>query len=315
MRQRSNMVNGKRSHTIAQELVHKSDPAEVLVTAVYPDEHGWTVHARLPPRHRFYRDETGRRSGYHDPLHALEAFRQGCIAAGHLIYQVPLGFHYTVRHYEMAVLDWGALESSSEAADLEFRSTVRRDFRPSAHAAVDGLEVTSTAIRNGVSAMEISVSFGWMSESRWQPMRAGSWLAAGIQPVAVDPATVGRRKAQNVVVGEPLHLREDGAVCAGVIVDTDSPTFFDHPLDHLPGGLILEAFRQLALAALGPRSSTVLGPSRLRCEFRSFAELQPACVVVVAPDPGALAFRGQICQDGRQRARAELAFTTVMPPV
>lgn len=308
------MPSNKDSRTVCPSLVHKQAASEVLITVLDVDLDGWTAHARLEPRHRFYHDVTGRQSSYNDPLYALEAFRQGCIAAGHLIYRVPLGFHYLVRSYEFAVLDWGALETCREPADLEFRTHVRREFRPDPRAPVNGLEVTATASRNGVSAMSLSVSFGWVAESRWQPMRARSRWEAGIQPFTVDPVTVGRRLAENVVVGAPLQRRDDGSVCAPVVVDTRNPTFFDHPLDHLPGSLILEACRQLALAALGPRSSTVLGPSRLRCEFRSFAELQPSCVASLAPVPGALAFRGKVSQSGQDRALVELDFATVESP-
>ena len=52
----------------------------------------------------------------------------------------------------------------------------------------------------------------------------------------------------------------------------------------------------------------------MRCEFRSFAELQPSCVASLAPVPGALAFRGKVSQSGQDRALVELGFATVESP-
>lgn len=294
---------------IPAELVHKHAAGEVLLTAVTADAGIWLAGARLPDRHRFHGDATGRQSGYHDPLLILEAFRQGCIAVGHLGYAVPPDFHYAVRHYEFAVLAPAALESSSANQDFDIRMTIRREFRPAPDAAVNGLIIAASARRDGIVAMELSAGFSWMPEARWQQLRAGSTWEPGPQSPPAAPAVVGRRRAANVVIGSPAR-RRDGSVCAPVLVDLGNRTFFDHPLDHLPGGLLIEACRQLALAELGTQAATVLGPSRLRCEFHSFAELRPGCVVVLEPERQPLAFRGEVHQSGRVRAGVALGFET-----
>jgi len=308
------MVNDNHSHAVAPELVHKRAVAEVRITAVAADADGWILRARLPRRHSFHNDAMGRQSGYHDPLFVLEAFRQGCIAASHLFYSVPLDFHYTVRYYQFSVLDLTALESATEPAEFEFRTAIRREFRPGGQAPVNGLAVAATAKRNGINAMELSGAFGWMPEDRWQLMRTGSSWEPAPQPSTADPLTVGRRQSAHVVIGEPVQRHNDGSACAPIVMDIHNPTFFDHPLDHLPGGLILEACRQLALAVLGPRASMIVGPSRLRCDFHSFAELNPACIVALAPAQDALAFRGEVNQSGQGRATVELAFAAVESP-
>lgn len=310
----NNSFRSGQSCAVSPSLVHKRDASAVLVTAVDTGEDGWTIRARLPAHHTFHNDATGRQAGYHDPLHILEAFRQGCIAIGHLTYAVPPEAHFLVRRYELSVLDWRALHYRPEPAALDLRTEVCREFRARGDGPVHGVELAATAMRNGAAAVEMSVSFGWLSDESWQRMRSGSRWEAGPQPVAADPATVGRERPENVVIGPPLHRVGDGSVCAPVVVDTGNPTFFDHPLDHLPAALILEASRQLARAALGPRSSAVLGPSWLRCEFRSFAELSPACAVTLAPASGTSAFRATVSQSGQQRAVVELGFAAPEPP-
>ena len=292
---------------IPRHLVHKHAADAVFVTALTAEDDGWRIGARLPHQHDFHGDATGRQAGYHDPLLVLEAFRQACIAIGHRGYAVPSDFHYTVRHYALSVLDPAALETSSGTADFDMHAVIRREFRPAADAAVNGLTVEATASRDGLAAMELTAGFNWLPDARWQQLRAGAGWEAGPQPAPADPAAVGRRRPANVVIGAPAH-RPDGSACAPVVVDLGNQTFFDHPLDHLSGGLIIEACRQLAVAALGPRAAEVLGPSRLRCDFHSFAELQPGCVVAVQPQPQPLAFHGEVTQAGQLRAGVALEF-------
>lgn len=314
MRLWSDMVEDNRYRSVSPDLVHKRSPAEVLVAAVTEDAAGWILRARLPRRHSFHNDAMGLQFGHHDPLFVLEAFRQGCIAASHLFYGVPLDFHYTVRDYGLAIVDLAGLESDTEPSEFEFRTAIRREFRPAGHAGVSGLEVVATVERNGKIAMELSGAFGWMSASRWQLMRAGSSWEAAPQPATTSPLTVGRTQSEHVVIGEPVQRYGDGSASAPIVVDIANPTFFDHPLDHLPGALILEACRQLALAALGPRASSVVGPSRLRCDFHSFAELNSACIVELTPAHGDLTFGAEVNQSGQRRATMELAFVAERSP-
>lgn len=295
---------------IPPELVHKRAASEVLVKGVVARADGWILRTVLPLDHNFHSDAVGRQSAYHDPLFVLEALRQGCIAGAHLFYAVPLDFHYTVRFYEFAVVDWTALESVGESAEFEFHTVIRREYRPAAEAQVTGVDITAIARRNGITAMELAGGFGWMATDQWQSMRTGSTWRPGRQPDAADPLSAGRTRSENVVIGSPVQGPGERSVCAPIVVDTGNPTFFDHPLDHLPGGLIMEAYRQLALAIQGPRSLTVVGPSRLRCDFHSFAELDPGCIAELAATDEPLGFRGVVNQSGSTRASVELAFAS-----
>ncbi|HTY34555.1 AfsA-related hotdog domain-containing protein [Mycobacterium sp.] len=304
------MDAGNKFRPVAPELVHKRVVAEAFVTSVGADANGWTAHARLPGRHSFHADSVGRQSGYYDPLLVLEALRQGCIAASHLLYDVPLDFHHTVRYYEFSVLDLGVLESGPEHLDVEFNIVVRKEIRRGEEAHINGLDITAIAAWGGTKAMELSGAFGWMPEEAWQRMRAGSRWEPVAQPSATDPLTVGRTRSANVVIGKPVHLSGDGSARAPIVVDIHNPTFFDHPLDHLPGGLILEACRQLSLAELGARAAMTVGPTRLRCDFHSFAEMDAVNDVALTPADDALVFRGEVNQSGQTRATVELAFVT-----
>jgi len=296
------------SQTVRRELVHKRAVAEVLVTSVSNEAGSWVVHAQLPRLHSFHTDAVGRQCAYHDPLLVMEAFRQGCIAASHRFYDVPLDARHTVRYYELAVHDPAALARGSQALDLEFNITVRREFRRGDRP-VEGLEVAAVASHNGTKAMELSGAFGWMSVSAWQQFRTGSTWDPGPQPSPADPRIVGRTRPENVVIGEPDRARDGRSARAPLVVDISHPTIFDHPLDHLPGGLIIEACRQLSLAIVSPRTANIVGPSWLRCDFHSFTEMDAVSTAVItqdADDP--LTFRGEVNQSGHTRATVELTF-------
>jgi hypothetical protein len=64
-------------------------------------------------------------------------------------------------------------------------------------------------------------------------------------------------------------------------VDETHPSFYDHPLDHLPGPLLAEAMRQGALvtAARAVPTCDRFAMVRAYAEFVDFAEPQGPCEV------------------------------------
>jgi hypothetical protein len=301
------MNSSNHSRTIARELVHKRAISEVLVTAVNEQTGTWLCHAQLPRRHSFHTDLTGAQGDYHDPLLVMEAFRQACIAASHLFYDVAPDARHTVRYYELTVVDPAALRRGPRTLDLEFTITVRSEFRRGEDGPVQGLDVAAVATHEGTKLMELSGAFGWMSAAKWTTLRAGAGWDPGPQPAPAQPAVVGRACRENVVIGAPVP--HAAGACAPVLVDIGHPTIFDHALDHLPGGLIIEAGRQLAMTLLGGRAAVVTGPARMRCDFRSFTELDAPSIVTMAPsEDDALTFRGAVTQSGQTRATLDLSF-------
>jgi hypothetical protein len=59
-------------------------------------------------------------------------------------------------------------------------------------------------------------------------------------------------------------------------VDTRHPVLFDHPVDHVPGMLLMEAARQATAATL-ERSSFV--PLGMASEFKRYVELDEPCLI------------------------------------
>jgi len=303
-------MNGENhSQTIRRELVHKRAVSEVLVTSVASQAGTWIVHAQLPRLHSFHSDVVGRQRSYYDPLLVLEAFRQGCIASSHLFYDAPADARHTVRYYELSVVDFDHLQCGTEMLDLELNISVQKEFRRDGQGAVHGLEVRAVAAHEGAKTIELAAAFNWMPLEKWDRMRAGSSWDPGPQPSPADGRTAGRTRPENVVIGEPVHASDGGSASAPLLVDIAHPTLFDHPLDHLPGGLMMEAARQLSLAIADSRAPDMVGPSWLKIDFQSFAELDALNTVLMTQDAeDRLTFRGDITQSGNTRATVELAF-------
>lgn len=96
------------------------------------------------------------------------------------------------------------------------------------------------------------------------------------------PAAVGRSRAADVLLTRPA------AGPAGrwlLRVDQQHPVFFDHPSDHVPGMVLLEALRQAGHATLAPVAA---GPDRpialtgCQIAFRAFCELTSPVVIEAA---------------------------------
>ncbi|MBB3605108.1 pyruvoyl-dependent arginine decarboxylase (PvlArgDC) [Mycolicibacterium sp. BK556] len=304
-------MNGESfSQTVRRELVHKRAVSEVLVTSVADQDGTWIVHAQLPRQHSFHTDGVGRQCSYYDPLLVLEAFRQGCIASSHLFYDAPPDARHTVRLYELSVVDFDHLQCGPEMLDLELTIVVQKEFRRGEdQGAVHGLEVRAVAAHEGTKTIELAAAFNWMPLEKWDRMRAGASWDPGPQPAPAEAASVGRTRTENVVIGAPVHTVEERSATAPLVVDIGHATLFDHPLDHLPGGLIIEAARQLSLAIADTRAESLVGPSWLKIEFQSFVEMDAVSSVAMTQDAAEpLTFRGDITQSGNTRATIELAF-------
>lgn len=65
----------------------------------------------------------------------------------------------------------------------------------------------------------------------------------------VDKKLVHKTMEENVLISKPIALDPGkGVYRAKIIADLSHPFFFDHPLGHLPGILLLEAVRQFGTA-------------------------------------------------------------------
>jgi hypothetical protein len=95
-----------------------------------------------------------------------------------------------------------------------------------------------------------------------------------------QPLSIGHtRSNRNVVIAAPRRDR-DGVARAELVVDEAHPYFFDHPLDHVSGILMLEGLLQLVEASAASQTELV---RHMRVSFPSFCEKHPPAILEVLP--------------------------------
>lgn len=108
--------------------------------------------------------------------------------------------------------------------------------------------------------------------------RLQAWEAEGEPPV-IDKAIVHKHQQGNVFVSraEPIDGDRPDEIIGQLFLPADHPFFFEHPLDHYPGLMLIEAGRQfgttVAHTLYGVPHDTVFILNGLRVDFSSFAEL------------------------------------------
>ncbi|WP_327177408.1 hypothetical protein OG599_20380 [Streptomyces sp. NBC_01335] len=250
--------------------VHKADPREQLLVGWRPTgADRFAIDARWPAGHRFYAGPRGTR----DPLLLIECVRQAIPMLCHAAYGVPQGFRQAWSDlrfvFEPAVLASRGVPADAEL-DVVCTDIVRRGTR------IAGMTMSVQASLKGVPAARVQTRFSNQSPAIYERLRGAYTVeeahARALAPGRpVPPPLVGRERAADVVLSpspapDRWYLRSD----------LNHPVLFDHPVDHVPGMLLLEAARQAALAA-SPQRSAVLG---MRTVFKRYAEFDTPCVVV-----------------------------------
>ncbi len=108
--------------------------------------------------------------------------------------------------------------------------------------------------------------------------RLRAWEAEGEPPV-VDKGIVHKHQQENVFVSRAELIDDDNPddIIGQLVLPADHPFFFEHPLDHYPGLMLIEAGRQfgtwVAHLFYGVPNDTAFILNGLKVDFTSFAEL------------------------------------------
>ncbi len=278
--------------TVDRSLVHRDSLGEVFVTDLrkYGDDAHYAAAAQLPRSHAYYGDHLLRPST-HDPVLLLEAARQAALAAAHELFGIPADHKFILTYLRIHLIRPQLLTVGASPLNLAMAVTVvDRRVR---EGRVTGLDQSFEFSVGGTPIGWAGVGLRFRDPAGYRQLRlrnrdgaepptSAGWSAEpGIPAV---PYLVGRTDPGNVVLLDP-ELRE-GTGHAVLRVPADHPSMFDHPQDHLPGMVLAEAARQLALfTALDSRgistAKSVLVD--LNVTFAKFGELEPATVLVATP--------------------------------
>ncbi|MDT0612749.1 ScbA/BarX family gamma-butyrolactone biosynthesis protein [Streptomyces lancefieldiae] len=262
--------------TVPKELVHRAAVAEVMLTDwERVDETRFKVAAQWPRSHSFFTPVDGR---FHDPLIAAETIRQVGSLLGHAEFGVPFGHHYLLHDLSLRVHPEHMMIHQAPAS-LELEVTCRDIKMRGGRLAA--LRYETAVRRDGHVAATGLYSFSCVSPAVYRRVRPEHVFSSDHRPLPLTapaaPQSVGRMSPADVVlspIGEPNRWQ--------LRLDTQHPVLFDHPGDHVPGMVLLEAARQAAAGVLG-RSS--LFPLGITSELLQYAELDIPCVIEANPLP------------------------------
>jgi hypothetical protein len=273
-----------------RQLVHKSTFEQVFVTDWTHDagENWCTVAGRLPLSHARFSDSA---APYHDILLIAETVRQAGLVVAAEILHVESDRQFLLREMKVELDPVEHARRGRDTCDvlIAHDSASKVKMRPG-RTMVGGFLRAQVTI-GGRPAGTCEVTGAWVPNDFYESFRSGS-ASQGTSPPA-PPAhgdletRTGKANPANSVITPIRPTGEARGYEASLAVDSEDPTFFDHPLDHVPGLYLLEGVQQIALAAaceeLAVDHATVL-VSAMEMKFSRIAEFQPAVVCTVTLD-------------------------------
>lgn len=256
--------------TVPKELVHRAAVAEVMLTGWQrEDDTRFRVEAQWPRSHSFFTPVDGE---YHDPLMAAETIRQVGALLSHAEFGVPFGHQFLIREIGLTVHpEHLKVRQAPASLDLEITCVdVKRRG-----SCLSGMTYESVVRREGLIVATGRTSFTCVSPAVYGRLRPQRVFRADHRPVALTapmaPQSVGRTSPADVVLSPIGHSNR-----WLLRLNSRHPVLFDHPVDHVPGMLLLEAARQGAAAALNRSTFLPLG---VKTEYKRYTELDEPCFI------------------------------------
>ncbi|MFG3232732.1 ScbA/BarX family gamma-butyrolactone biosynthesis protein [Streptomyces antibioticus] len=267
---------------VTAAYVHKVEASEVLLREAWATgDDTYRIRADWPRSHGFYTS----RHGLHDPLLLAETVRQAVPLLSHAGFGAPFGHRQSWSSLNYALTP-AALAVGEDDTEIELRVACRDVVRRAGRLASMNLQVE--IVRDGTRVGTVRTRFANHPPALYERIRgpyadlAGATARALPPAPPVDHARVGREHPADVVLAA-----SDVPGRSRLRVDLRHPVLFDHPVDHAPGMLLLEAARQAAQAVAHPRPVVAVGMDTL---FTRYCELDAECWIhaglLDSPDSG-----------------------------
>ncbi|WP_308291952.1 ScbA/BarX family gamma-butyrolactone biosynthesis protein [Pseudarthrobacter cellobiosi] len=246
------------SSTVPRELVHRAAVSEVFLTdVVRTGDDEFRVATQWPRWHVFYNVQ----GNALDSALLVETMRQATVLIAHSDYKVPLNHRFLM---PMMSLEKVAVRSPDPSRPLEMTLQITVSSTRNSAKHPSKLHARGTFMADGQVVATAEAGARVMSPTAYSRLRRTTPAGAPALSEPVSAEEVGAVTPFNVVLGKP-SLKD----CWPVRVDQSHPILFDHPLDHVPGVLLIEAARQAARLAAG---CPALDVSRLRARFDKLVE-------------------------------------------
>lgn len=275
--------------TVPRQLVHRASVSEVFVTDLGTLGSDTFHVAAQWPRARCYFGPTS--TSRHDSMLLPETMRQAGLAIAHRFYGVPQGFSFVFHEISFDTTE-DAFRLNGRPADMMLMATCRDIRRRSGN--LGGMRVCFTIYRDGVWVGTGEGRLSCVSDAAYARLRSGRSISPPAPlPTPVAPSAVRRDRAEDVVLSA-VDRDVDGDHTWALRVDRSHPVIFDHPVDHVPGMVALEAARQAALLELDRPDAL---PIACDFAFARYIELDERCLVYAHP---------QLAPTGLGRVRVRL---------
>jgi hypothetical protein len=282
--------------------------------------HRFAAAALLPVAHPHYSAHTGAANRVLDPMLLLECCRQAETYAAHAFYGVEPDAAFVLKSWTLSMVPGAFTQLPGHDAPTQLVIGGRTHGLRMVAGAARGLtqDFELWADERPVASARIEV--GYLSRAAFTTLRARGrrtppdssldhdsldHVSQAGQPVA--PHVVGRVRAEDTLL---LDLRgTPDETTADLRLPTGNPSLLDHAHDHIPGTVLVEAARQLAIVAADryrkmPPDQTVM--TRMSALFSAYAELDvPTTLRTRATDGPATV---EVVQDGARIALIEIGL-------
>jgi hypothetical protein len=240
--------------TLDRGLVHRDAIAEVLLTDLLrTGETTFLLGAQWPRSHRVYRPDP---NGRHDPMLVLESIRQSGLAVSHVAFGVGSDQQSLMRDVSFTLDPQteprGLLRSTNVAITVECRDVLLRAGR------LRGMTLDLTFAADDLRFATGSGTIRWISAQSYAALRARTGHRLDWDQLRWS-STLPRRVPSSIRdTPDVLLAAEPGpGPRRRLVVPLEHPVYFDHPLDHAPGMLLIDAAWQAVFEQRGDRARLV----------------------------------------------------------
>lgn len=292
---------------LARDVVHKAAPEQVFVTDWMPGPGAdWcTIAARLPLAHTRFSDGA---AGYHDLLLIAETVRQAGLVVASEILEVEDDRQFLLRELKVELDPIEHARKRRESCEMLISQDPSSEVKMRPGRSIAGGLMRARVAIGGRPAGVCEVMGAWVPESFYASLRKGNVAAESGRglpqpsPRREVELRTGKVSPANSVL-TPLRAGDGPRRYeASLVIETDDPTFFDHPLDHVPGLYLLEGIQQVSVAGaceqLDVDQARVV-VSGFEIKFARIAEFQPDVVCAVELDQHCRGGRVSCSQDGK----------------
>lgn len=251
------------------QLVHKANPQACLIS-------GWSP-LQPPESYVLEIDWSSADSSFEsgtdglDVLLVAETVRQAGLLIPHIGFGVPRNWVYVMSSLEVEVFtELSGRAANNVGAQVECRDVIYRD---------SALQALTVNLRFSAEHRDVAIGVGKLRvlpPDIYLRLRSNSISPATFEaPTSATLQSFDGSSAQYFLREADADITDDllgGDLNGGteLRVDTRHPVYFDHPSDHIPGMVAIEACRQLVARDEGIRS-----PARMTALFHRYLEYDP----------------------------------------